>query len=69
MKKLTENTENNHLVPLKDYAVESQCIYLIMPLYELGSLRDYVKKNGRLSQDTGELQLQRIRVLILVFQL
>ena len=63
MKQLTENTKNNHLVPLLDYAIESQCIYLIIPIYEHGSLRDYVEKNGPLfTQEMSELQLLQTSV-------
>lgn len=47
---------------LATFADDSYCPCILMPYYELGSLNDYVKENGKLNLDTGNISTSSLRM-------
>lgn len=53
MKELTADRESRQrIVPLLDYYRDDKYLYLVMPYYRYGTLRDYIKKSITLPMPT-----------------
>uniref|UniRef100_A0AC35G213 Protein kinase domain-containing protein n=1 Tax=Panagrolaimus sp. PS1159 TaxID=55785 RepID=A0AC35G213_9BILA len=61
MEQLSKDSKNIYTVKLLDYSYDNdEELYLILPYYKHGSLRDYIKKNGKLDTQTAGSILRQL---------